>query len=232
MNAVPYPSTPSSRCLLRAQKNFAPHFRRAPRRPAVFEPVFQAYLAFLARAQGLAPSTLGHHRLHASAFLEYLGRARCLVWTDLSPSHVDRFTRHYVIRFRRRYRATVLYVLRRFLRYLYFRGLISRPLDALMLMVRTFQHERLPRYLKADEIQRLLSVIDRGTPMGRRDYAAVVLLLGTGLRAGELMRLTLDDVNWRCRHLFQPRRSSEQSKSLTVFLLEQVLGHHGPGCAL
>jgi site-specific recombinase XerD len=206
MNAVPYPSTTVSRKLLAARKNFAPHFRRAPRRPAVFEAVYQAFLDFLSRAQGLVPSTIATLRLHVSAFLEHLGRAGCTRWQDLEIGHVDHFTRQYVVRFKRRYRATVLYALRRFLRYLYSRGLTERPLETAMLRVRLFAHERLPRYLGAEEVKRLLSVIDRDLPTGRRDYAAITLLLGTGLRAGEFLRLTLDDIDWRSRVL-RVRRS-------------------------
>lgn len=216
MNAAPYPSTPVSRNLLKARKHFAPHFRRAPRRPAVFEPVFQEFLAFLSRAQGLVPSTLAIIQLHASAFLEHLSRAGCTRWKDLRISHVDGFTRQYVVRFKRRYRANVLYALRKLLRYLYWRGLTERPLETAMLRVRLFAHERLPRYLKPVEVERLLLAIDRKLPTGRRDYAAITLLLGTGLRAGECLRLMLEDIDWRSRFLRVRRSKSGRPREVPI----------------
>ncbi|HEV3028635.1 MAG TPA: tyrosine-type recombinase/integrase [Planctomycetota bacterium] len=216
MNASPHRTTPVSRKLFAARKNFAPHFRRAPVRPAAFEPVFQSFLAFVARAQGLSGSTLGVMRLHVGAFLEHLWRLGLGRLADLRIAHVDRFTRDYLIRFRRRYRATVLYAIRKFLRYLYSTAVTERPLETAMLGVRLFAHERLPRYLKSDEVTRLLKAIDRTTWAGRRDYAAVVLLLGTGLRAGEFVRLTLDDIDWRSRTLHVRRSKTGPPREIPI----------------
>lgn len=231
MKTLCYPSTKLSRRLLRRRRGFPAHFRRPPRRPATFEAVFQDYLAFLCRAQGLAPSTLPPHRLHVGAFLEHLWRCRCRRWRDITPLHIDRFTRDYAGHFARRYRATVLYTLRRFLGYLHFRGLIERPLDSLTLTVRLFQHERLPRFLKPDEVRRLLAAIDRSLDTGRRDYCAVTLLLATGLRAGEFVRLTLDDIDWRERLLHVRRSKTGPGRTVPIpagsfeILVEYVRNH-------
>ena len=43
----------------------------------------------------------------------------------------------------------------------------------------------------------MLSACDRGTSIGRRDYAILLLLARLGLRAGEVVALQLDDINWR-----------------------------------
>lgn len=47
-----------------------------------------------------------------------------------------------------------------------------------------------------DDIRRLLGAIDRTTKMGRRDYALVLFLLDTGVRASECVSVQLDDVDW------------------------------------
>jgi site-specific recombinase XerD len=52
-----------------------------------------------------------------------------------------------------------------------------------------------PKHLTVEEVQRLLSLPDRATPTGRRDYAALMLLYNTGLRVGEFCALNRDDVN-------------------------------------
>ena len=43
---------------------------------------------------------------------------------------------------------------------------------------------------------RILAQCDRRVPIGRRDYAILMLLSRLGLRAGEVSSLTLDDINW------------------------------------
>ena len=55
----------------------------------------------------------------------------------------------------------------------------------------------LPQALTPAQLRALLSACDRRTPTGRRDYAIVLLLARLGLRAGEVARLGLDDIDWR-----------------------------------
>jgi site-specific recombinase XerD len=56
-----------------------------------------------------------------------------------------------------------------------------------------------PRILTEDEIQRLLTVVQRP-----RDRAIIQLLLGTGIKLGEIVRLTLADI-------MVPRRISQDA---------------------
>ena len=43
----------------------------------------------------------------------------------------------------------------------------------------------------------MLQACNRGTAVGRRDYAILLLLVRLGLRAGEVVALQLEDINWR-----------------------------------
>ncbi len=50
--------------------------------------------------------------------------------------------------------------------------------------------------LDPDEVDRLLKACDRGTLLGVRDFAIVLLLYSTGLRASELANLGVADLDW------------------------------------
>ena len=54
----------------------------------------------------------------------------------------------------------------------------------------------LPKHLPADQVQRVLKACDRETALGRRNYAILLLLARLGLRAGEVIRLRIDDIDW------------------------------------
>jgi integrase len=54
----------------------------------------------------------------------------------------------------------------------------------------------LPRALSSNEVERLLAHCDRHTAEGRRDWAILLLLARLGLRAGEVVGLMLDDLDW------------------------------------
>jgi integrase len=54
------------------------------------------------------------------------------------------------------------------------------------------EHAALPRYLSETEIDRAVASVLDDTLQGRRNYAILLLLARTGLRAGEVIQLTLD----------------------------------------
>ncbi len=43
----------------------------------------------------------------------------------------------------------------------------------------------------------MLAGVDRRTPVGRRDYAVLLLLVTYGLRGRDVAALTLDDIDWK-----------------------------------
>jgi integrase/recombinase XerD len=55
--------------------------------------------------------------------------------------------------------------------------------------------------LSWDIVEALLRAIDRTTPGGLRNYAILLLIATYGLRASEIVGLTLDDVEWRAKRL-------------------------------
>jgi site-specific recombinase XerD len=87
--------------------------------------------------------------------------------------------------------------LRSFFRYLRYRGDITRDLAACVPTIATWQHTSLPKFLHRHQVRQVLQVCDRRTAHGRRDYAVILLLARLGLRACEVVALTLDDINWQ-----------------------------------
>ena len=93
-------------------------------------------------------------------------------------------------------KTTIIYFLRVFLRYLYTEGLIAEDLSKsipAMLSPRKMFHEGFNR----NEIEQLLDQPDRDSPFGKRDYAMMVLALQSGLRACDIVRLELCNIDWR-----------------------------------
>ena len=86
--------------------------------------------------------------------------------------------------------------LRAFLRYLAVKG---RCRAGLADVVPGYAHWRLaglPRYLVAEQVNRLIAACDGEVVARRRDRAIVLLLARLGLRAGDVAQLRLDDIEW------------------------------------
>ena len=56
---------------------------------------------------------------------------------------------------------------------------------------------RVGNWLTAQQVKRLLAVADRGSLRGKRDYAMVAMLIGCGLRRGEVFALRVDSIQSR-----------------------------------
>jgi integrase/recombinase XerD len=87
--------------------------------------------------------------------------------------------------------------LRSLLRWLHLTGVIATPLAAAVPSVAGWRLSSVPKALEPGQLRRLLAACDRRTRTGRRDYAIMLLLSRLGLRAGEVARLGLDDIDWR-----------------------------------
>jgi len=62
--------------------------------------------------------------------------------------------------------------------------------------VRLRQDARIPSVWRKEDVEALLATVDRGSPVGKRDYAILLLAARLGLRVGDIRDLRLDDINW------------------------------------
>jgi integrase len=81
-------------------------------------------------------------------------------------------------------------------------GLLSPELAAGIRRVKGVRRigVRVGNWLTAEQAKRLLAVADRGSLRGKRDYAMIAMLVGCGLRRGELLALRVDSIQSREEH--------------------------------
>ena len=87
--------------------------------------------------------------------------------------------------------------LRSLLGFLHVSGLIERSLTSSVPSVASRRLAGLPKGLEPAQVLRLLKSCDNSTPNGRRDFAVLTMLVRLGLRASEVAKLRLEDIDWR-----------------------------------
>ena len=87
--------------------------------------------------------------------------------------------------------------LRMFLRFLIADGRCASDLDAAIPVLVHRRLSSLPRYLSADDVERVIASCDRASAVGQRDRAILLLLARLGLRAGDIVQLRLRDIDWK-----------------------------------
>ncbi len=159
--------------------------------------VRREFEAYLLRERGLAAATI---RLYAEAvgrFLEHTFGKEEVLLGAITAVGVIRFAQVDAARLRHPKRAKVMTSgLRAFLQYGRYRGEIHADLKAAVPTVANWSMAGIPKAISAAQVQSLLDRCDRQTATGRRDYAILLLLARLGLRAGEVVNLRLDDLDW------------------------------------
>ena len=168
--------------------------RRPP--PMWFGTDLESYKTFLRDARGLAERTVSKRAWQLTQIAEAFERNGVHAVADIEPSHIQQF----FIQLEGQKPATRLtygVTLRSFLRWAYGSGVLPVDLGAAVIAARHFRQTGLRDALSADEIGRVLDAADRSSPIGRRDFAALLLAVRYGLRPSDIRRLRLDDVHWR-----------------------------------
>jgi site-specific recombinase XerD len=150
------------------------------------------YGAWMRDRRGLAETTIAHSLPVAQALLGTVSD----VPARLDAACVRKFVLEYVRRHAPASAGCVTTIVRCFLRWLVAQGRCATDLTEAVPKVPTWRLAKLPRYLPADDVERIIAACDRSSPMARRDRAMLLLLARLGLRAGDVVGLRLADIEW------------------------------------
>jgi integrase len=165
--------------------------------PARFRRLRGGYLAWC-RRRGNAEATVVAKDRTASRFLAYLVEVGVDDLAALGVRDVSGFLLRQV-GLRRKTVATMRSCLADFLAFLASSGRIPPGLADRLPPHRHVRHESVPHLWTADEIRRVLAVIDRQSATGKRDYAMILATARLGLRISDLRHLELGDLDWRAK---------------------------------
>ena len=151
---------------------------------------------FLCTERGLSRSTVISYLPVVRSFLDERFGRKALRLKQLRPRDLHGFILCEIQRVSRSHGKGVVTALRSFLRFLLQRGAIQTDLARTLPGVASWRLSHLPKSLPPEQVERLLAGCDRSTPTGKRDYAILLLLARLGLRGGEVLAMTLEDLDW------------------------------------
>jgi integrase len=170
----------------------------APTPAPAISPIMSEFSVYLTEVRGNPPCTIHKKLVHMGMFSLFC-RKRHRHPDRARLQDIDEF----IVWCRKRYARTtvsdICSTLRSYQRFLSATGRAPRSLAGSITAPLVRIAERPHRALPWDQVRRILAAIDRSTPTGRRDYAILLMMSIYGLGAGEIIGLTLDDVNWRGR---------------------------------
>jgi integrase len=158
----------------------------------------ESLATYLREVRGLRPLTIVGHCRRVRLFLQFLRLdKRPSALAHVESAQIDAFLCRCAKTNNRFSMQQIVGSLRTFLRRLHAEGVLREPLHQQIDTPRTYRLEQLPRAWPWDQILALLRSVDCSNPGSLRDFTLLYLAACYGLRSGELVHLTLDDIDWR-----------------------------------
>jgi site-specific recombinase XerD len=179
--------------------SWPPECAPATAREAFQRQLINQYESWMKDIQGSAVATRRGCRAEAQRFLSAMGpRTERAALSALGASDLDAYVQGRGTDMCRSSLAGVIDRLKNFLRYLHFSGATVSDLTLMLRAPRIYEAEHIPSALGAEDVRQVLQSSRRvRSAIGRRDYAICMLLATYGLRAGEIVQLRLEDIDWR-----------------------------------
>lgn len=159
-----------------------------------FDSILAEFTSML-KESGYAASTIHTHERVIARFQQFLRDCGVQSMQNITTANIASFILEIT-----GHRGKVSYELgslRTFLRYLYKNGLHENDLTLFVPASNKLKsREHLPSVWSIDDVQSILHHIDTGNPVGKRDYAMIILAIRLGLRGSDIKNLKFHDINW------------------------------------
>jgi integrase/recombinase XerD len=196
-----------------------------PEKPGAEADLVDEFASYMRLERGLSSRTIHNRCWHVQAFLDWLREQGCSI-AEVSLEQVDAFLAMRGAQgWCRVSIATAASALRSFFVRMAVHGRCTDGFAAGIEGPRLFKHESLPVGPQWKDVQRLIASADTDRPQDIRDRAILLLLAVYGLRCGEVVALSLDDVHWEQEilHVTRPKQRCKQDYPLTTDVANAVL---------
>ena len=184
-----------------------------------FQADFHAFMDYR-KNMGISSRTIESYMIYLERFSQYLMEHGVTHVTDIAVSHIYSFLQTTAAA----YSTATVYctssLLRVLFRYLYEKKIISQNLALFVPSVKCSKKSKIPSAYSQEEIQKLLSCIDRGNPKGKRDYAMLLIAVRLGIRASDICGLMFDNFKWESNTI--ELKQSKTNERIVLPLLNDV----------
>lgn len=164
--------------------------------PDVYSVHVEAYLTNM-KHDYASDNTLASHRKGVFRFTDFISSRGVAEYGLLTIDDINAYVRMTLCNYAKSSAQTYFGILRCFLRFLFKKGITQEDLSNKVVSAkRSQQATHLPSTLTQDQIEAILGCVDRESPMGKRDYAILLLAARLGLRVSDIRALKETAFDW------------------------------------
>lgn len=189
--------------------------------PNPFKAYLQKYISYMSEEQGLSENTIKSRKGILQDFLINISSKEDSLM-QLTPLIIDDLLikKREMANYSRRTVQTYASVVRVFLKYLENQGCCNKGLSDAVKVPRVYSHESMPYAPSWEDIKKIIADTESDHHTDIRDYAILMLLSVYGLRCSEVVKLSLEDINWKDELLYL--RRAKRCKPQTLPLSKTV----------
>jgi integrase/recombinase XerD len=140
--------------------------------------------------------TRNHYSKISEKFLSFLESQGIRQSTDIVAKHISDYI-NTLLGYSYKTVELQLCGLRSFLRYLHENSLHPSELAKAIPAIKARKQNRIPSVWSQENVAKLIDAIDKGNPVGKRDYAIILLVTRLGLRTIDIKHLKLNNLKWQ-----------------------------------
>ena len=186
--------------------------------PEAFRTETDAFLAYR-RFEGIVERNMGTISLYLERFFSYLTAHSVSRVKEITGKHIHGFLR-FITGYSNQSKDHMMRTVRQFMIFCFKNGYHPEDLSPYAPNVHYEKRARIPSSYSYDDVVKLLALVDRNNPVGKRNYAILLLVSRLALRSGDVVNLKFENINWEENRISLTQHKT--GRSLTLPLLEDV----------
>ncbi len=159
--------------------------------------------------------TTEHYVKQSERFMDYLSSQKVTDCKEISITLINAYIKTLAAYSYKTVEQNIC-SLRSFFRFLLETEEIQTDFASKTPMVQARKQTRIPSVWTKDELEKLITAIDRGSPIGKRDYAIILLACCLGIRCADIKNLKIENFCWEEKRLVFIQSKTRQPLSLPL----------------
>lgn len=162
---------------------------------AEYGTLFESFLESLHKS-GIAESSIQKYRNYLFRFEYFLRNRGVTYFNQIELYHVNAYIES-LAGLSQNTACVAILNLKKLLNFAHEKGYHHTNYSDALPYVRYAQSKRLPAIFTADETARILEKLDKNSPIGKRNYAIILIAAKLGLRVSDVLGLTFQSIDWK-----------------------------------
>lgn len=186
--------------------------------PLALRKATDAFLAYR-RFEGIIEKNMCTVKLYLERFFSYLTAQSVTRLEQIAGTHIHGYLRS-ITGYSNQSKDHMMRSVRQFMSFCFKNGYHPEDLSSYAPNVHFEKRSRIPSAYSRDDVKKLLALVDCSNPVGKRNYAILLLIARLGLRSGDVVDLKFENINWEENRISMTQHKT--GRPLTLPLLEDV----------